>query len=92
MALTDHRIGVRELKNRATEIIRDVHETEAEYVVTLRGEPVATLRPYRSGKDERALHAETAESLTRLDALAREVAQAWRSPASALDLLEQQRR
>jgi prevent-host-death family protein len=39
------KIGVRELKNRASEIVREVHEQEAELIVTLRGEPVAAIRP-----------------------------------------------
>lgn len=38
-------IGVRQLKNEASEIIRSVREQKAEYVITLRGEPVAVLRP-----------------------------------------------
>jgi prevent-host-death family protein len=38
-------IGVRQLKNEASEIIRLVREQNAEYVITLRGEPVAVLRP-----------------------------------------------
>ena len=38
------RIGIRELKNRASEIVHEVKENEAEYIVTLRGEPVAVLR------------------------------------------------
>jgi prevent-host-death family protein len=33
-----HRIGVQDLKKRASEIVREVHEREAEFVVTLRGE------------------------------------------------------
>jgi hypothetical protein len=31
------KIGVRELKNRASEIVREVHEQDAEFIVTLRG-------------------------------------------------------
>ena len=38
-------IGVRELKNHVSRVIRAVREEMAEYVVTLRGEPVAVLRP-----------------------------------------------
>jgi prevent-host-death family protein len=39
------RAGVRELKNRTTEIIRDVCKNQAEYVVTYHGRPVAVLLP-----------------------------------------------
>ena len=38
-------IGVRELKNQATRILRAVREEMAEYVITLHGEPIAILRP-----------------------------------------------
>ena len=38
-------IGIRTLKNEASRIINEVRESEAEYVVTKRGEPVAVLRP-----------------------------------------------
>lgn len=38
-------IGVRQLKNEASEIIRAVREEKAEYIITLRGQPVAVLRP-----------------------------------------------
>ena len=37
-------IGVRELKNQASRILRAVQEESAEYVVTVRGKPVAVLR------------------------------------------------
>lgn len=39
------RIGVRELKNHATEILRQVRENRAEYVVTYYGQPVAVILP-----------------------------------------------
>lgn len=38
-------IGVRELKNQATEVLRTVREQETEYIVTYRGKPVAMLVP-----------------------------------------------
>lgn len=38
-------IGVRQLKNQATEILREVREQQAEYIVTYRGKPVAMLVP-----------------------------------------------
>ena len=86
------RIGVRDLKNRASEIVREVHEHEAEYIVTLRGEPVAMLRPL-SEKSERDLRkAERDEDLAKLDDLAEKVARAWRSPKSGVDLVNEQRR
>ena len=38
-------IGVRELKNQASEIVRHVREEGVQYVVTYRGEPVGVLAP-----------------------------------------------
>jgi prevent-host-death family protein len=38
-------IGIRDLKNQATEILRTVREQKVEYVVTYRGLPVARLLP-----------------------------------------------
>jgi prevent-host-death family protein len=86
------RIGVRDLKNRASELVREVHERDAEYIVTLRGRPVAVLKPL-SDKNERELkRAEREEALSKLDELAEQIARAWRSPKSAVKLVEEQRR
>ena len=38
-------VGISELKNQTTEILRNVREARAEYIVTVRGEPVARLLP-----------------------------------------------
>ena len=38
-------IGIRQLKNETSEILRAVREEQAEYVITLRGQPVAVLKP-----------------------------------------------
>ena len=38
-------VGVRELRSQVSRIIRAVSEEMAEYVITLRGEPMAVLRP-----------------------------------------------
>ena len=38
-------IGIRELKSQASEIMRAVREERAEYIVTLRGKPVAMIVP-----------------------------------------------
>lgn len=86
------KIGVRELKNRASEIVREVHEQEAEFIVTLRGEPVAVIRPLTEKSGRELLQAEEEEALAEVDRLAEKIARAWRSPKSALELLEEQRR
>ncbi len=42
----EHQVGVRELKTKATQIIREVRERQAEYVITYQGRPVGVLRPW----------------------------------------------
>jgi prevent-host-death family protein len=38
-------IGIRELKNQTSSIVRQVREESAEYIITHHGRPVAILRP-----------------------------------------------
>ena len=86
------RIGVRDLKNRASELVREIHEEQAEYIITLRGEPVAVLRPLQKDDEQARLQAETDDAFAKMEALAERITRAWRSPKSALELLEEQRR
>lgn len=46
------RVGVRELKNNTSEIIRAVREKGAEYVVTVQGRPAAMIVPLAMDKEE----------------------------------------
>ncbi len=65
------RVGVRELKAHATQILREVREHQATYVVTVNGEPVAPVA-------EEDLRAERREAgrlwLAEADAIAEELA------------------
>jgi prevent-host-death family protein len=85
-------VGVRELKNQTSRIIRAVREEMSEYVVTLRGEPVAVLRPLTDEEARRLRQAETDETLAEMKMLAREVAAAWTSDKSGVELVAEQRR
>ena len=85
-------IGVRELKNHTSRVIRAVREEMSEYVVTLRGEPVAVLRPLTDQEAQRLRQAETDAAVAEMKALAQEVAAAWRSEQSGVDLIDEQRR
>lgn len=85
-------IGVRELKNQASRVIRAVREEMAEYVVTLRGEPVAILRPLTEEEARRLRDVDIDERLAEMKALAREVAAAWVSDKSGVELVAEQRR
>lgn len=96
MAVTQ--IGVRTLKNQATEIIREVREQRAEYIVTYRGKPVAIVMPFVEDW-ERRLPKHPAVDLAALekrwaewDELAREVDEDWQSELGAVELLSRDRR
>jgi len=87
-------VGVRELKIRASEIIRDVRERRARYVITYRGRPVGLLIPldetspanlHPTGKTATAAW----EELTRLG---EEIGREWRSPLTSAQLLSEMRR
>ena len=86
------RIGVRELKNQASRVIRSVREEMAEYVVTLRGEPVAVLRPLTSEDEKRLREEQVGERLRQMRNLASEVAAAWISEKDGIQLVVEQRR
>ena len=85
-------IGVRELKNHASRVIRAVREEMAEYVVTLRGEPVAVLRPLTEEEAQHLQQAGIDEALAEMRTTAREVAAAWTSQKSGVELIAEQRR
>jgi len=85
-------IGVRELKNHTSRVIRAVREEMSEYVVTLRGEPVAVLRPLTEEEAQRLRQKETNAALAEMKALAQEVASAWTSDQSGVELVAEQRR
>lgn len=82
-------IGVRELKNQASRVIR---EEMAEYVITVRDEPVAVLRPLTDEYWHKLHQIEVNSALTEMKALAQQVAAAWKSPKSGVKLVEEQRR
>ncbi len=85
-------IGVRELKNKASSIVRSVREEMTEYIITVQGEPVAVLRPFTE-EDEQQLHqAKIEETLAEMKSLAQQVAAAWKSPKSGIELVAEQRR
>ncbi len=59
-------IGVRELKNQTSRFIRAVREDMAEYVVTLRGEPVELLRPLTEEETQKLQQADLDETLAEM--------------------------
>ena len=91
-------VGIRELKNDASEIIRAVREERAEYVVTLRGRPVAFIVPVDEARQEAevtrraAAIRENAAFWDRMAALGAEIAAKWQSDKTAVELIDEQRR
>lgn len=85
-------IGVRELKNQASKIVRSVREEMAEYVITVNGEPVAVIRPYTQEDVDKEREAAIEQELEELRQLADEIAAAWTSPLTAVEAVAEQRR
>lgn len=82
-------IGVRELKNQTSEVVRAVREEAAEYVITFHGQPVAVLRPYEEADAKKQRQEVIKKHLAEMEALAKAIGEAWTSPRSALEILEE---
>ena len=85
-------IGIRDLKNDTSRIVQAVREESVEYVVTMRGEPVAVLRPWKAEDAGLYRMASIEDEIAEMKLLAQEIADAWISPKSGVELLEEQRR
>ena len=86
------RVGIRELKNQTTKVIRNVRENQAEYVITYHGRPVAVLLPV----DEEWLEGETKRVIddvrADLESLRQEISSSWRSEKTGVELVSEQLR
>ncbi len=85
-------IGVRELKNQTSCVLKAVREEMAEFVVTLHGKPVAVLRPLTEEESQQLQQHEFEKSTAEMKAIAQEVAAAWISNKSGVELISEQRR
>ena len=82
-------IGIREFKQRANEILRQVREDQESFYVTYRGKVVAKLLPAVGPHTEQ----EVASAIwTRMDDLSREVSAHWPNGSSASEAVNEQRR
>lgn len=87
-------VGVRELKTHASEVVRNVRDHRARYVITYRRRPVAVLLPL----DEVALEEATVGDQQgtnvwdKLIELGEEIGQGWQSPYTSGELLSDMRR
>lgn len=81
-------VGVRELKTRASEIVRAVRNRRARYVITYRGRPVAALVPLESVPPVETA-ADAWQELTRLGEA---IGRGWQAPDMSADILSAMRR
>jgi prevent-host-death family protein len=81
-------VGIRELKQQASELIRILQETGNEIQVTNRGHVVALLIPVKPGKGKGS----EKHSWTNLDTLAAEIGAAWPEDVSAAQAVAESRR
>jgi len=89
-------IGVRELREQTSEVIRRVREERAEYVVTYQGRPVAVILPMDTERAEaemvRAGKKAVLGDWERYERLAEEIRCAWPADLSTQDLVDAIRR
>jgi prevent-host-death family protein len=89
-------IGVRELREQTSEVIRRVREDLAEYVVTYQGRPVAIILPLDAGRAEKemvqASRKAVLDNWERYERLAEELRRAWPTNLSTQDVIDSIRR
>ncbi len=81
-------IGIRELKSRASEVIRAVKEERARYIVTQRGKPAALIVPVDAVPSKKS----DDEVWERLMKIGEELGKGWQSEKSAVEILSEMRR
>jgi len=81
-------IGIRELKARASEVVRAVKERRARYIITQRGKPAAVLLPL----DALPPQPDPDEVWARLEQIREELGKGWQSEKSAVEILSEMRR
>ncbi|MGQ9553186.1 MAG: type II toxin-antitoxin system Phd/YefM family antitoxin [Anaerolineae bacterium] len=82
-------VGIRELKQRTSEILRLVREQRQEVAITYRGKVVARLVPQ---EDREARREASRAAWARLERLAEEISAKWPEGVSAVEAIREQRR
>ena len=80
-------VGIRELKQQASELVRMVRETGKEVQVTYHGEVVALLIPVKPKRKK-----DESKAWAKLDNLAAEIGARWPKGVSAADAVSEARR
>lgn len=86
-------VGVRELKMHASEVVRNVREHRARYVITYRRRPVAVLLPLDEvGLEEAMVGGQQGANVwEELIELGEEIGRGWHSPFTSGELLSDMR-
>ena len=82
-------IGIRDLKQNASAIIRRVRENREAFTITHRGKVVARVVPVEDPEESRA---RTEEILAEMDELAKRIGEGWPPGVSAAEAVKEQRR
>ena len=89
-------IGVRELRERTSEVIRRVREDRVEYVITYQGRPVAVILPLDTERAEAEMVQASKRAIVddweQYERLAQAIREAWPVDVSTQDLLDDIRR
>lgn len=81
-------IGIRELKARASDVVRAVKEQRARYVITQRGVPVAVIIPIDAILDPK----NSSESWDKLMEIRRKLGTGKQNTKSSVEILSEMRR
>jgi prevent-host-death family protein len=89
-------IGVQELRERAAEVLSQIREAQAEYIITDQGEPVALLLPINSEAPEAAMPPAGKQGVTdgweTYRRAMEQVRQGWPTDKSTQELIDEIRR
>ena len=88
------KIGIRELKTRTSEIVREVREHQASYVVTHREIPVGLLSPFEETSEITSPIGEygAGDAWRRLERLGEKMSRSWKAEKPSAQLVSEMRR
>jgi antitoxin (DNA-binding transcriptional repressor) of toxin-antitoxin stability system len=84
-------VGIKEFKNKATQILKEVREQGTEFFITLNDEAVATLKPVTQKESMAAKRKKRERILAEFEALASEVGELWVSEENAVEAISNDR-
>jgi prevent-host-death family protein len=82
-------VGIRELKQHTSDILRRVREGKETISITYRGKVVAQIVPV---EDKEAMRAKALKVWAEIDELAKEITAHWPAGVSAVEAVKEQRR